>query len=233
MTQTATYNRAVSAHLADMPDRIFRLPISPTGYPVPWFVSWYKDGQPCPTGEGEPDFRVADQAKMGKAIAHRFCFTCGGPLGVFKAFPIGPMCCVTRSISEPPSHRECAVWSARVCPFLSKPRMVRNEKDLPGGTVAAAGLGLKRNPGAVAVWITKTYKPFRALHGNSGILFKIGKPVEVLWFAEGREATRAEVMASIDSGFPELEKSARAEGPGAMTALRQMRDEALALVPAE
>jgi hypothetical protein len=23
-----------------MPDRIKRLPISPTGYPVPWFVGW-------------------------------------------------------------------------------------------------------------------------------------------------------------------------------------------------
>jgi hypothetical protein len=230
MTQAA-YNRAVSAQLSSMPDRIYRLPISPQGFPVPWFVVWFRDGKPCPAGEGEPDFRVADTAKMAMAVSKHLCWCCGGPLGIYKAFVLGPMCAITRVISEPPSHKDCAIWSARVCPFLSKPRMVRNEKGMPPGMVDAAGFGLKRNPGAVAVWVTKSYRMFRPSAGNSGVLFSVGRPVELRWFAEGREATRAEVMASIDSGYPALQEMARQQGPDAIKALAVQRDVAMALVP--
>jgi hypothetical protein len=102
MTQAATaaYNRSVD--LGSMPDRIRRLPISPAGFPVPWFVAWFKDGKPCPVGDGTPDFRVADTRKMGKAVNQHYCWTCGGPMGVFKCFILGPMCAINRVITEPP-----------------------------------------------------------------------------------------------------------------------------------
>ena len=38
-------------------------------------------------------------------------------MGVHKAFVIGPMCAVNRVIApEPPSHRDCGTFSARVLP---------------------------------------------------------------------------------------------------------------------
>jgi len=34
---------------------------------------------------------------------------------------------------------------------------------------------------------------------NGGVLCKVGTPTETLWYAEGRAATRAEVVESIES----------------------------------
>ena len=61
---------------------------------------------------------------------------------------------------------------------------------------------LKRNPGVVLLWTTRSDPmPFRA---PGGLLFTLPDPVSVLWFSEGRSATRAEVIASIESGLPAL-----------------------------
>lgn len=37
-------------------------------------------------------------------------------------------------------------------------------------------------------------------YGQGGTLFDIGEPTEVWWWCEGRDATQAEVLASIESG---------------------------------
>ena len=227
------YNKSIAA--IEMPARIKALPISPKGYPVPWFVAWIKDDKEVGRGEGEPDFRVIGGDRIVTAVNQHRCWVCGELLGLYKAFVIGPMCAINRVISEPPSHRDCAIYSATACPFLSHPHMQRNEKDLPGpelGASAPAGIGIKRNPGAICVWVTKSFKPFRARAGNSGVLFSLGHPVEVHWFANGRRAYRSEVMASIDSGYPLLQELAKIDGPDAMAALEQQRRVAEALVPA-
>ena len=166
MPQAATYNRSVD--VLNMPARIRRLPISDKGFPVPYFVQWFDSELPCEPGLGVPDFRVADTRKMVRAVKSGLCWTCGQPMGTHKSFILGPMCAINRVISEPPSHRDCAIYSARVCPFLSRPKMARNEKGMydENGTMRrglkeAAGFGLKRNPGAVAVWTTKTFHTFK------------------------------------------------------------------------
>lgn len=214
----AEYN--ASMRNIDMPERIKRLPISPKGFPVPWFVAFIN---------GVPDFRVVAEGKIVEAVKKNKCWTCGEPLGVYKAMILGPMCAINRTISEPPSHKECAIYSAVACPFLSNPKMRRNACSLPEGTKDAAGNGIKRNPGAVAVWITKEFRPFKA---HNGILFTFSDPEEVLWFAEGRTATREEVEASIYSGLPLLEADAVAEGPKALAALRSRTLEAMKYLPA-
>ena len=61
---------------------------------------------------------------------------------------------------------------------------------------------IKRNPGATMILITKSYRIFHDAKGNP--LCEMGDPVEVLWFFEGREATRAEVEKSIEDGMPNL-----------------------------
>jgi hypothetical protein len=85
----------------DLPQRIRQLPISPAGFPAPWFVAWFRDGKPCDPGQGTPDFRVIDTPKIGIAIRQKRCWVCGGFLGRHLAFVIGPMCAINRVISEP------------------------------------------------------------------------------------------------------------------------------------
>jgi hypothetical protein len=212
------YNAAIRA--SDMPARIKRLPVSPRGYPVPFFVAFI---------DGVPDFRVIGPGKIVDAVKHKKCWVCGEPLGRTFAMSLGPMCAVSRTISEPPSHRECAVYAAIACPFLSNPRMRRNETAIPADARDAAGTMLKRNPGTVAVWLTRGYRPWQPPGG--GVLFSFDDPTEVLWFAEGRTATRDEVEASIYSGLPLLEAEAAKEGPHAIKALHRMTADALRYMP--
>jgi hypothetical protein len=183
-----------------------RLPIDDRGFPVPWFVAWI---------DGRPDFRVIDTPKLPKAVNNRLCWVCGGRLGVHMAFVIGPMCALNRIISEPPSHYECATFAARACPFLSNPRMRRNTKGLPEKhQKKAPGIHLDRNPGVVCVWVTRTFQVFRPHVGADGVLFALGPPEAVKWFARGRDATREEVIIAIEEGVPALralENTAKAQ----------------------
>jgi hypothetical protein len=216
-----------------VPARIARLPRDHRGFPVPWFVQWLKDGEPSACGEGEPDFRIMDAKRFALALRRPHCWICGELMGVHRVFTIGPMCAINRVISEPPSHRECAEFAIRTCPFLSRPRMRRNEYDLPADGRPAPGFHLDRNPGATCLWETPTYKPFRPHAGAEGILFRLGDPVRVDWYASGRRATRAEVVAAIDSGYPALEEIAREDGPEGIAALAAARTRVLSLLPRE
>ncbi|MEY9460423.1 hypothetical protein [Bradyrhizobium ottawaense] len=134
-----------------------RLPVSASGFYVPWFVAWI---------DREPDFRVIGPGKLAQAVNRKLCWVCGQPLGVYKAFPIGPMCAINRNISEPPSHWKCAEYAVQACPFLSNPRMRRNEKDLPPDHFEPAGHMIRRNPGVIGIWVTKTFSAERV--GHSG-----------------------------------------------------------------
>lgn len=179
--------------------RIAKLPRDERGYPVPFFVAW---------PDGKPEFRIADPAKLRAAIRENLCWCCGEPLGAFKAFLIGPMCAINRNNAEPPNHLDCATWAARACPFIVRPQMVRRDHEaLEAISKEPAGIAIKRNPGAFAIWVTKKY----SLHGDGrgGVLFDIGEPVEVRWFREARPATRAEVDESIATGLPLLLEACR------------------------
>jgi hypothetical protein len=211
-----------------IPERILRLPVH-RGYPVPWFVAWTDgDGSRAPEGIGTPDFRI--MRGEAPAIAHTQgrCWVCGDSMGAFKAFLVGPMCAVNRISAEPPSHRECAEWSSRACPFLTRPHARRREAGRPEDAVSPAGKMIERNPGVALVWVTKSYKVVS--DGKGGKLFSFGDPEETLWFAEGREATREEVVASIESGLPLLRE--HCYSPGDHKALDREVEKAMTLVPA-
>ena len=211
-----------------LPPRIARLPRE-QGWPVPWFVDRGEDGK------GTPDFRVVDYRKFGQAIKTRKCWICGDVLGHWLAFPLGPMCAITRTVPEPPSHRECAEWSIQNCPFLSNPAMVRRTDNIPADAQDPAGAGLTRNPGVMALWMTRTFETFRVAKtqvGNSGVLITVGEPADVTWWCEGRHATRAEVKASVDSGFVNLLNMAKLQGPVAIEELGKQAKRAEALWPA-
>ncbi len=178
--------------LPPLPRHMAHLPTDHRGFPVPWFVAWI---------DGEPDFRVIGPGKIAQAWNKKLCWLCGEKLGRFQSFVIGPMCAVNRTSAEPPSHLDCARYAALACPFLTKPAMRRNEKDMPEDAAVSAGTMIRRNPGCCAVWTTREPRIFRAGQGH---LFNIGEPNSVEWFAEGREATRGEVLLSIDTGMPLL-----------------------------
>lgn len=183
-----------------LPPTMRRLAIDRHGRPVPWFV--YVDPQ---TG---PDFRVVAEGKTGEAHRFDLCWICGTRRGRHAAFVIGPMCAVNRVSSEPPSHLECATYSAQACPFLTTPSMTRRRRGLGDLNDATPGHAIPRNPGVALVWSSRTWGPYRVPKefgsAAAGVLWDIGEPTAVRWYAHGRPATRAEVQASIDSGLPAL-----------------------------
>jgi hypothetical protein len=183
---------------------------------VPWFVT-LKDA------EGEWDFRALDVNRT--TLAHRAhkCWICGQHLGAYKVFSIGPMCVVNRLSSEPPAHRECAWYAVLACPFMANPRMRRNSAGMPDETEwTTPGIMLQRNPGVICLWTTKEYKTEHP-DPNKGILFRIGEPYEVEWWTEGRAATYAEVMQSVDGGLPTLRQYAKQEEGGERALDRMIR----------
>jgi hypothetical protein len=76
------------------------------------------------------------------------------------------------------------------------------------------------------LWITKSYRPFRTDGddaGREGILFRLGDPTEVHFYAKGRKATREEIDASVASGIHFLTEPAEAQGQAAVADLRRLR----------
>jgi hypothetical protein len=176
-----------------MPANMARLPLTEKGYPTLFFAAMI---------DGKADLRVMDGAKWTACVKRKLCWLCGKPLWPKRqTFVLGPMCTVTRTSSEPPSHYECAVYAVQACPFLTRPHMKRNEAGLPDDRIVN-GFGIMRNPGVSAVWVTDSYKLFSDQRG--GLLVRVGRPKKVEYWCEARPATGAEVIESFQSGLPTL-----------------------------
>ena len=216
--------------LPSPPIRIARLPKDERGYPIPWFVAWFKEGGECDrhVAGAKADFRVLASGKRELAVKKRLCWVCGEPLGVHQVFAIGPMCAVNRVTMEPPSHRACVEYSAQACPFLTVPARRRNEAGLDEIEHKVAGLMIARNPGAIALW-ESAYRPFKVANGW---LIRIGEPHRVDWWAKGRHATREEIEEAIATGYPELMKMAELEGPESVAELEDLHRDAQRFLPA-
>lgn len=185
-----------------------------------------------------------DPEKWKRAVDRKNprCWVCGGPfrsrLGFMDtfAFTIGPMCAINRISSEPPSHIDCAEWSARNCPFLSRPHAKRRDAtDIMGPEPFkdVAGHAIERNPGVSLVWKCTRYQIFN--DGKGKPLIEVGRLTQLpTWWAEGRPATREEILGSIESGFPLLEATLanEADPESARAELLRRKDAALKLLPA-
>lgn len=203
-----------------VPARMRRLARDKHDRPVPWFVA---------VNDGVPDFRVIRSGGVRDALRFKLCFVCGQTMGANAAFVIGPMCAVNRVSSEPPSHRDCATYSAKACPFLSTPSMKRRGRGLPDERTTP-GVMIPRNPGVTLVWVSRRWSVYPDPNGQP--LFDIGDPDQTYWYAQGRDATRVEVLASIDSGLPILRAVAEQDGELALSELDALHRRALELVPA-
>jgi hypothetical protein len=207
-----------AARFPDAPPQIRALPLDPRGYPVPWFVGRNPD-------TGERDFRIIYAEQVNLAAKGRKCWICGRALGEQSTFTIGPMCTVNRVSSEPPAHLGCARFAVRACPFLTNPQARRDPRNLDTAKLAdeTPGIMIQRNPGVTALWRCRRWK-------RRDGLFNLGEPTAVEWFAQGRPATRSEVLAAFDTGLPTLEELTDNDVDRAY--LATLTAKALALVPA-
>ena len=186
---------ALRPELPPLPVHMQHLPVDKRGYPVPYFVA---------DVNGEPDFRIMDPKKLVTCVKDRRCWLCGEALGKFIVFVVGPMCVVNRISSEPPSHRDCADFAARACPFLARPDMRRREIDGAIAKDEPAGFMIGRNPGVTCLYVTRDYTLTRPFAGGHGVLFQLGDIETTMFYAEGRQATIAEIVESIVTGIPAL-----------------------------
>ncbi|MFJ1606955.1 hypothetical protein ACIOHS_26830 [Streptomyces sp. NPDC088253] len=192
-----------------VPPRLARMPRDRHRRIVPWFVG-YVDGQ--------PDHRVVRPGGITEAVRFNLCFLCGQRLGAYKAFVLGPMCTINLVSAEPPSHKDCAEYAARACPFLTHPHMQRRE-NLPDDTVAPDGEMNPRNPGVCAVWTTRTWARKPGLQ-----LFTVGEPTSVTWWREGRLATYSEALDALVSGHDVLKDEANKD-PRPLHAAASLEDQ--------
>ena len=216
--------------LPDLPPRVARLLKDHRGYPIPYFVQWMKEGQAAEDAEAgaAPDFRVINSPRMERCFRQSRCWICGDVLGRHRVFAIGPMCVINRVTMEPPSHRDCAEFATRACPFMIRPRMRRNDKNLPAHA-PPPGISIDRNPGVMALYETGAYRRFNT---PTGALIRLAPPDRLDFWCEGRKATRAEIIESIESGYPILMGIARHEGDAAVKELVRQKEIAMKLVPA-
>lgn len=203
-----------------VPPRMARLPVDKHARLVPWFVAWI---------DGQPDHRVVGEGRLEDAVRFRKCWLCGGTLGANAAFVVGSMCGVNRTSAEPPSHRDCALYAVRACPFMVTPRMRRRESGLPDGVREPDGIMIRRNPGVALVWVSRSWSVWPDLR-----LFALGDPVETSWWCEGRVASRLEVWESVESGLPLLrvEAEGNVRPAAAVRALERQVEVFMPLLPA-
>jgi len=219
------------------PERIKRLPVDPErGYPVPWFVTWLDpDGRQVKDGDGKPEFRAADGRKYARAVRENLCWVCGERLGRHRYFVIGPMCLVNRVSAEPPNHKDCAEFSVRACPFLTRPAMERRDTPLADGTPIAeagctgGGVMLEHNPGVTVVYLAVDYA--RKPDGHGGHLFHLGEPFDVQFWTLGRRATAAEALAGFNAGVNRLRDLAEKNGAGALREFQRLEKRARDFLP--
>jgi hypothetical protein len=116
------------------------------------------------------------------------CWTCGQPLGRFKAFVLGPAQTITRLTAELPSHVDCNEYALQACPFLSNPR--RGRADARDLERRRGYSGAPVNPGVFALWVTRSY----VIEGPTVV--RVGDPIRVTWWTLGGPAMDAEVEAA-------------------------------------
>jgi hypothetical protein len=123
----------------------------------------------------------------------------------------------------------CATWAAMNCPFLSRPLAKRDDRNIPAEATSHPDHA-DHNPGVTLVWWTRKFSISRHSEGYS-LLFDIGTPIKMLWYREGRDATREEVRAAIDKGVPFLRERAEEQGEDALEELQRRYEKTLLLLP--
>lgn len=161
-----------------IPPRMRKLPQDSRGYPIPVFLD---------RGDGTSNFKEMNREVVLSNLRHRRCNICGSRMGARIVFVGGPKSCENSSFGDPPFHRECALYAAKVCPYIliggwdrSKGRDAEAWKEL----APDADLGPKVN----YLYETRSFELSR-IHGGTGALFfagpRIGSLVRLTPATEG------------------------------------------------
>ena len=178
-----------------MPDRIKQLPRDPTGRPFLFFMQ----------GKQLADCSVVRPKAVESALRHNLCYICGGQMGRNKAFILGPNSAIARTAIEPPSHRSCALYAAKVCPHFV-------------------------TTSVVCVWVTQR---FVSLPTDGAAQLRVGEPIEVLWLRHGMIATQPEVVRALNKGIRVMIDVTQEESDYAVAALLESVERMRQYLPRE
>jgi len=184
----------------DIPKHLRGRPVY-NGYVVPFFVSWYlPDGSKVNerTPNAKPNFPIIDMDRAQICRKRNACWICGKQLGTYRWFVMGPGSAITRTALEPPSHRDCAKYAVRVCPFMLNPNKQINNNAARNAVVELIGSVPPDNPGVSVLWATKSYDLLPVDPSRGIFYYRPHEPDVVEFWREGRHATRAEIDAAID-----------------------------------
>ena len=168
-------DRALREFPVPVPARMRALPVDRRGYPVP--ASW-KSSTPA----GFQDRLAEPHGALRRPSAVLDLRRGDGRQDGLRA---GSDCCINRISSEPPSHYECAHFAAVACPFLAHPQAKRPIRPAKVKMVKPGGDMSLHNPGVACIWVTKRYAITRV---SNGVLFEVGEPERVEFFAHARPA---------------------------------------------
>lgn len=182
--------------LTELPLRMRSLARDESGLPIPWFA--WTSGQPWRT----------DRGRWLQAVREQICWVCGQRLGEHTSFVLQPIEGVSRKASDPPSHKQCAQWRAQNCPEGWR---------LPADDLVSAWPGVVLAYTAVRGEVRKD--------GRGGLYVDLGPASECTWWRYGREATREEVIDSVEPAFIDLERQASPEGWDGITSLYRRKAE--------
>lgn len=181
--------------MKDAPRSMTSRPVDHRGFYVPWFVT-KKDEQ------DHWDFQGIDSRRFYEAMDKHLCWVSGQPLGKYVSFVVGPMCCINLVAGDPPTRREEAEWSARVCPFLSRPLALRGpipEDHVTGGNM------VPDNPGTVAVW---TCLKNTVGFNRKTNLFHLPEPTSVEFWHKSERASKEQVKEAMKIGARKIKAMA-------------------------
>lgn len=188
----------------EMPTRLARRPQF-GGYPVPYFVAWYKDGRQVNerTEGARPHFPTTDAGRATTCRKQNRCWICGHPLGAFKAFVFGPASALAQASYEPPSHRDCARYAMQICPYLINPEhkhvTTKGFIPLPGSEVIPDVS--PHNPGVIVMWSCRSYG-IELRDPSRGIaVFIPDTPTYVEFWTRGRPATYKEAVDALQKAI--------------------------------
>jgi hypothetical protein len=189
----------------EVPERIARLPRDEHDQPIPWFAAIV---------DGRVDLRLADEVKLRRAVADGRCWICGDRFTVGahharqRSFIVGPLAAFNRVAPEPPSHRTCALYACRVCPFLTRPAK-RRAGNIPEEAHAAPGDPILENPGVSLIWMCRRYD---VENHDGGLLFRLPYPAALYAYAEGLPALSHQLADAMARAEATARAAAAADG---------------------
>jgi hypothetical protein len=165
--------------LPAIPPRLRSRPRDARGYPITYVTLL--------DGDGKPDFRAVDDAKLMHCLQARLCGMCGQPLGRHLYFIGGDLCVVNRLFLDPPMHKDCAVYALQACPHLANHKGRFNTSAYPTGpfTVVESAIASDVKCDWFALMHTGSYTYGRTSVTNPNLVIRAGEWFDVEKWRDG------------------------------------------------